>query len=425
MHGSFRYNWQFKLCITFNLKALQSEPKLFPNTVAGVIEALERTFGKRLYADKVVERLLKENKKWGSRDRAFVAEHTYEMVRNWRLLWAILGKAESLKRKDLEKLFGVYWLWRGYTLPDWPKFEFFGEFSFQERLQSITDDIAVTESFPDWFAQRAAEELGAEWPEIARALNQPADVVLRVNTLKTTPNELLQILESEGLSAEKIDDFPSALRLVGRPKLTQLESFKAGLYEVQDAGSQTIAPFLQVQPNDFVIDSCAGAGGKTLQLAAQMQNKGLLIAMDVAPYKLKELEKRATRNGASCITTSLIVNNQSIKTYEAKADKLLLDVPCSGSGVIRRDVDTKWKLQPEHLERNIQLQRDIFARYSKMLKPNGTMVYATCSIFKSENEAQVAWFLAENPNFVLEAERRLNPSGNNDGFYMARLKKIE
>ena len=400
-----------------------SQNKLFPNTVAGVIEALEITFGKRMYADKVVEKLLRQNKKWGSRDRSFVAEHTYEMVRHWRLLWAILGKEPVLKRKDLEKLFGVYWLWRGYSLPDWPKFDAVRDLNIANNLSQLPHEIAVVESYPDWFAERAAAELGEKWPEIAHALNLPADVVLRVNSLKTSKEELLHLLADEGVEAEELPLFPNALRLTGRPKLTNLESFKAGLFEVQDAGSQTIAPFLQAKPGDFVIDACAGAGGKTLQFAAEMQNQGLLIAMDVEPYKLSELDKRAARNGATCITTSLIVNNQSIKTYYEKADRLLLDVPCSGSGVIRRDVDTKWKLQLEHVERNIEIQRDILTRYSQMLRPGGTLVYATCSIFKSENEDQVAWFLENHPDYVLEVEKRLNPGKDNDGFYMARLKR--
>lgn len=399
------------------------EPKLFPPTVAGVTEALELSFGKQLYADKVVEKLLRQNKKWGSRDRAFVAEHTYEMVRHWRKLWALYGKEPQLKRKDLEKLFGIYWLTQGYALPDWPKFDEVRDMDIAARMAELPQNIGILESFPDWFNERAATELGDQWPAVASALNAPANVVLRVNTLKSNKAELIKILAVEGIEVEEMADFPHALRLTGRPKLTNLESFKAGLYEVHDAGSQTIAPFLKAQPGDFVVDACAGAGGKALHLAATMKNEGIIIAMDVEPHKLSELDKRADRNGATCITTSLIKGNASIKTYQEKADRLLLDVPCSGSGVIRRDVDTKWKLRPEHLERNIGIQRDILQRYSQMLKSGGTMVYATCSIFRSENEDQVAWFLAENPEYRLEVEKYLDPSKDNDGFYMARLKK--
>jgi 16S rRNA (cytosine967-C5)-methyltransferase len=398
-------------------------PKIFPNTVAGVIEALELAFGKNLYADKVVEKLLRRNKKWGSRDRAFVAEHTYEIVRNWRLLWALTGKSASLKRKDLEKLFGIYWLWRGYALPEWPKFDAVREVHISEALAELPQHVAILESYPDWFAAQAEQELGDSWPEIARALNLPAAVVLRTNALKTNPNELVDVLREEGIAATHLSNFPLAIQLEKRPKLTQLASFKNGLFEVQDAGSQTIAPFLQAKPGEFVIDACAGAGGKTLQLAAEMVNKGTLIAMDISEYKLKELEKRTQRNGVDIVQTALIKSPASIKAFAGKADKLLLDVPCSGSGVIRRDVDTKWKLQPEHVERNIAIQRDILHNYTQMLKPGGTLVYATCSIFKSENEDQVQWFLEQHPEYKLEDEKRLNPGKDNDGFYMARMKK--
>ena len=405
---------------------MNASPRLFPNTVAGVIEALELTFGKNLYSDKVIEKLLRQNKKWGSRDRSFVAENTYEMVRHWRKIWAVYGREPSLKRKDLQKLFGIWWLMSGHDLPDWPKFDAVRDFDIQQALQSLPSDLKIAESYTDWFDERAREELGESWPTIAKALNEPASVVLRVNTLKTNVPDLIDTLNKEGIASESLEAFPQAVRLLKRPKLTHLQAFKDGLFEVHDAGSQTIAPFLQAKPGDFVVDACAGAGGKTLQLATEMQNKGLLVAMDVSEYKLKELNKRAIRNGIDIVTTSLIKGNASVKTYEEKADRLLLDVPCSGSGVIKRDVDTKWKLKPEHVERNIAIQRDILKNYQKMLRPGGTLVYATCSIFRSENEDQVRWFLDMfDGQFTLEDEKRLDPGTYNDGFYMARLKKAD
>src|SRR6056300_1610199 len=157
-------------------------PRLFPNTVAGVLEGLEITFGKGIYADKVVERLLRQNKKWGSRDRSFVAEHTYEMVRWWGFLWALLEKEPSTKRKDLHRLFGVYWLWRGYDLPDWPKFDTIRDFDVQTASKRLTT-IAEKESYATWFDALAHEQLGEQWPIIAAAMNTPNTVNLRVNTL--------------------------------------------------------------------------------------------------------------------------------------------------------------------------------------------------------------------------------------------------
>ncbi|MBT5151770.1 MAG: RNA methyltransferase, partial [Flavobacteriales bacterium] len=172
--------------------------KLFPNTVAGVLEALEMSFGKGLYADKVIERLLRQNKKWGSRDRSFVAEHTYEMVRWWALLWGILGQEPTTKRKDLQKLFGIYWLWRGFELPDWPKFDAVRDVNIKERLQTLSG-TATLESYAQWFDEEARNQLGEKWDTIAEAMNIPNAVNLRVNTLKSNLEEVRSELQLAGL----------------------------------------------------------------------------------------------------------------------------------------------------------------------------------------------------------------------------------
>lgn len=395
--------------------------RMFPNTVAGVIEALETSFGRGIYADKVVERILKVNKKWGSRDRSFVAEHTYEIVRNWRFLWWLLNEEPQTKRKSLWKLMGVYFLWKGVELPDWPKFDTIREFDITARLNELPDSTGIRESFPTWFDERAQEELGERWNTIAAQLNIPASVILRVNTLKTTREDVLIELEEAGLKATPLPDSEIGIILEGRPRLNNLIAFQEGRIEVQDGGSQKIAPFTHVKPGQQVIDACAGAGGKTLHLAELMNNSGKIVSMDIEDRKLRELEKRAERSGVSIVRTSHIDSRSTIKEYYHWAQTLLLDVPCSGTGVIKRDPDTKWKLQPEHLERTLEIQADILERYSTMLMPGGTLIYATCSIFKSENEDQVQHFLSNHPEFHLDAEERVDPSEVGDGFYMARL----
>ena len=401
---------------------MSEHPKLFPNTVAGVCEALEISFGKGLYADKVVERILKTNKKWGSRDRSFVAEHTYEMVRWWGLLWALWGKEPSTKRKDLYKLFGIYWQWRGYALPDWPKFESVRDFPVDQRLQELST-VWERESYPEWFSKLAQDQLGDKWPEIARAMNEPNTVNIRVNPLKSTPEAVLSALAEAGIAAYPHPIFPEAYYLEGRPRLNNLPAFQEGWFEVQDAGSQSIAPFLSPEPGTVVVDACAGAGGKTLHLGALMQNQGKLIAMDVEGRKLGELLKRTQRSGLGIVETRAWEERGVLEELTETADYLLLDVPCSGTGVIKREPDTKWKLQPEHLERLEAVQADILNRYPAMLKPGGTLVYATCSILPQENHEQVAHFLSQHPEFELEQEQTVDPSSHNDGFYMARLIK--
>lgn len=392
--------------------------------MAAVIEALETSFGKGYYADKVIERILKRNPKWGSRDRGFIAENTYEMVRWWRLLWDLYGKEPSLKRKDLYRLFGIWWQWQGYELPqDWPQFDTVRELNLKSRYEDLKNHLAIRESWPDWLAELAESELGEAWPEIATASNIPAEVFLRTNTLKINRKSLLKQLEHENCPARPMEANEVGIVLEERKNTFRFKTFQSGFFEVQDGGSQMIAPYLEVKPGMRVIDACAGAGGKSLHLAALMENKGSIIAMDVEAWKLKELQKRARRNGAHNIETRPIENAKSIKRLHASADRLLLDVPCSGTGVIKRNPDTKWKLRPEHLDRVRKIQADIINDYSKMLKSGGKMVYATCSILRSENEDQVERFLANHPEFTLISDQRVNPSEWSDGFYMALLEK--
>lgn len=397
-------------------------PRLFPNTVAGVLEALEMTFGKGIYADKVVERLLRQNKKWGSRDRSFVAEHTYEMVRWWGFLWALLDKEPSTKRKDLQKLFGVYWLWRGFELPDWPKFDSIRGFNIEDA-KSRLDSIAQQESYARWFDSLAEDQLGKKWPTIAKAMNTPNTVNIRVNPLKASREQVLEALQEAGIKAYDHPVFDEAICLEGRPKLNNIRAFQEGWFEVQDAGSAEIGRFLNPTPGSTTIDACAGAGGKTLLLGALMENSGKLIALDVEGRKLGELKKRTQRSGLNIVETRAWEEKGVLQELEGTADYLLLDVPCSGTGVIKREPDTKWKLAPEHLERLEGVQADILHRYPTMLKPGGTLVYATCSILPMENSNQVNKFLEKHPEFMLENELTVDPGTNNDGFYMAKLIK--
>jgi 16S rRNA (cytosine967-C5)-methyltransferase len=202
-----------------------------------------------------------------------------------------------------------------------------------------------------------------------------------------------------------------------------MAAFKEGLFEVQDASSQCVAPFLQVEPGMKVIDACAGGGGKTLHIGALMQNKGRILALDVHQWKLNELRKRCGRAGVDVAETRMIEGSKSIKRLAGYADRVLLDVPCSGLGVLRRNPDAKWKLSNEEIDRLIIEQQDILTRYSVMVKPGGKLVYATCSVLPSENEDQVQKFLAKHgDDWTLEEEMKINPAeSGHDGFYGARL----
>ena len=201
------------------------------------------------------------------------------------------------------------------------------------------------------------------------------------------------------------------------------ELFKLGLFELQDAGSQAISEFLEVEPGMRVIDACAGGGGKTLHISALMQNKGRIISMDVTQWKLDELKKRARRATASNIEPRLIEGTKTIKRLENTADRLLLDVPCSGLGVIKRNPDAKWKLDFEFIERTKALQHKILNDYSIMTKKGGFLVYSTCSLLPSENRMQVDEFLKNNKGFEFIKDKSILPSEGFDGFYMALIKR--
>ena len=193
---------------------------------------------------------------------------------------------------------------------------------------------------------------------------------------------------------------------------------------MQDASSQLVAPFTQVKAGMTVIDTCAGAGGKSLHLAAQMENKGRLYSMDTEEAKLTELDKRTKRAGCR-IVTPLLIQEQELNELNGRADVVLIDAPCSGLGVLRRKPDSKWKLNPERIEELKKLQQQILDDYQLMLKPGGALVYVTCSILPSENEKQIEQFLAKNSGkYTLEEERKVMPSEGFDGFYMARLRKL-
>ncbi len=396
-------------------------PRLYPITVNGVVNALIQIFDQNIYAHKVIAQTLKEHKKWGSRDRSFVAFSTYEMVRHWRNLWSLLGQEPELTSEKIHHLFGVWWLSQGNVLPDWKEFEALKDFDLEAAFANQPQSIEIIESYPDWLHQRASQELGDAWPEIAADLNEPAPLCLRTNTIKIDAESLSKQLNAEGLINQRDEENSATIFMEGSPRLTSHPLFAQGYFEIQDAGSQMIAPFLDPKPGETVIDACAGAGGKSLHLAALMQNKGSLTALDTFPKKLDELKIRGKRGGVKILSTEKINKNTVVK-FSGKADKLLLDVPCSGTGVIKRDVDTKWKLTEEHLQKNINLQRDLLTRYTAMVKKGGTFVYATCSILPSENESQTTWFIDNfSHDFEFISEERINPSPETDGFYMAKF----
>jgi 16S rRNA (cytosine967-C5)-methyltransferase len=228
------------------------------------------------------------------------------------------------------------------------------------------------------------------------------------------------------IETEFHSDYPDALILKERANVFLTDAFKEGMFEVQDASSQMVARFLDVKPGMRVVDTCAGAGGKTLHMASLMENKGQLIAMDLYESKLKQLKIRAKRNGAFNIEYRIIDSTKVIKKLHEKADRVLIDAPCSGLGVLKRNPDSKWKLQPEFIDNIRKVQAEVLENYSKIVKPGGKMVYATCSVLPSENQEQVQKFLQTESGkqfeFVKDIKVLASESGF-DGFYMALFNR--
>jgi len=395
--------------------------KFHKHLCQSLVDILMDIFEGGFYADKVLEHHFKHHKKWGGRDRRFLAEATYDIVRWWRRLWYSLDQSPDLNADQLWRLLGAWIITRGYPLPVWPEFRDLNH-DIKMRYEGV-DQPAIRFSLPDWLFEEGRKQLGTQWFKILDALNQPAPVVLRTNRLKSAPDELIRQLESEGIPAHRIDEFPDAVLLEKRANVFKTKAFQEGRFEVQDASSQLVAPLLDPQPGERIVDACAGAGGKTLHLAALMKKKGKILALDVSDVKLKQLRERASRNGIDIIETKVIESSKTIKRLHETADRLLLDVPCSGSGVWKRNPDSRWKLTKEELEKVQALQQEILSQYSKILKPKGTMVYSTCSAFPSENEGQIRKFLTANSGWELVAERNCSPLDGFDGFYIAKLVK--
>lgn len=402
---------------------------MYRNLADAIQSALEQIFNENRYADKVIEHVLKQNPKWGSRDRRFIAETTYEMVRWWRLLIEISGfkfQVSNYSGETFWPLFAAWCIINNVEVPPWEELQKINREKILLRLAEVKSMRKIRESIPDWLDELGENELGEKWEHELHSLNEEARVVLRTNTLKISCDDLRNKLTLKNVETDTVDFSPDALVLKKRQNVFYLPEFKEGFFEIQDAASQLVGPFLKVEPGFRVIDACAGGGGKTLHIAALMKNQGKIIAMDTGQWKLDELKRRARRAGASNIETKLIDSNKIIKRLQNSADRLLLDVPCSGMGVMKRNPDAKWKLSLDFIERVKKQQAEILQNYSSMLKPGGILVYATCSIFPSENEKQIEKFSEyQKGNFEVIEEKKISPSQGFDGFYMAAMRKIK
>ena len=383
-------------------------------------QALKAIFFEDHPANVCVESFLKKNKKWGSRDRRFFAETVYDCVRWWSYYWALIGDPSG--PDDLRPLAVSFWKRQMKQ----PCMEGFGllDLKVLERRDSKLKEPWLRHAFPRWLYERMKAELSCSVDEMMSYLNEPNFVVLRPNRTKIGAEDLKHHLNSQSIECEPLPGCPGALILPKRVNVFSTSAFQQGLFEVQDGSSQWVSHFLQVKPAMKVIDSCAGAGGKSLHIADLMENQGHILSLDIHQWKLDRLRLRAKRNSFHNIETRLIKGDETIETLHETADRLLLDVPCSGLGVIRRFPYNKWKQSELGLDEWNRLQDRILETHSTMLRPAGLMVYSTCSLLASENELRVRAFLQKKPCFRLIKQRYLYPTrAGFDGFYMALLEK--
>lgn len=394
--------------------------------------------------DAVLSRFFREHRALGRRDRGLIAESVYGVLRRLRWLHRLAGNSATPRQLLLA------WLARG---EGWPVRQFDGQVTEEERhwieaLKAVSlseGTLAERADVPDWLCERLLatydeEELLA----LLRSLNQPAPLDLRANILKLDRDTALVCLRDSGLNAVPCRWSPHGIRIEGKPALQKHPLFLDGGVEVQDEGSQILSFLMQPRSGEFVVDFCAGAGGKTLQLGAMMRSGGRLYALDVAEKRLMRLRARVARAGLTNVHPILIAHERDarLKRLAGKADRVLVDAPCSGLGTLRRNPDLKWRQTPDAIEEMVLRQQAILDCAAKLVRPGGRLVYATCSLLAEENDGVVDAFLASHPEFVaLSAEDILTQQGivpgtggrlrmspiahNTDGFFAAVLMRVE
>ena len=380
-------------------------------------EALWRVLRFEHPADGVLSQFFRENPKLGHAERGYIAEQVYAIVRKKRSLEAALGERANPHRLLLASFMCLQGknLREIEPLLDRSELEWMGGVRAKFLQVANEQPPAVVADLPDWLYERWVATHGeAETKEMAKSLNRPAALDLRVNAMKADRDTVLARLNKDGMAAVATPFSPLGIRLESKPMLSKHPLFKDGSIEVQDEGSQLLGLLLAPKRGEMVADFCAGAGGKTLLLGAMMRSTGRLYAFDVAAKRLANLKPRLVRSGLSNVHPICIEHERDsrIKRLAGKLDRVLVDAPCSGLGTLRRNPDLKWRQTPESVERLMIQQRSILAAAATLVKPGGRLVYGTCSLLAEENEQAVDAFLAAHPEFVaIDARAELARQG--------------
>ena len=379
----------------------------------------------------------------GSNERALVAETVFGVLRHRLFLEHACAGQATPRRMAL-----AYWIrFGGYNLRELTPLLKRDEEKWLGQIKGINIDelpLPIQAELPDWLIEKLRREMTDEAIlTLGRSMQQPAALDLRVNTLLAGRDEMLQSLQAEGMDAQATPWSPIGIRIKGKPSLTRHPLFLTGKFEVQDEGSQLLGFLLAPKRNEMVVDFCAGAGGKALMLGAMMRSQGRLYAFDVSEKRLTNLKPRLKRSGLSNLHPQLIAheNDNKLKRLAGKIDRVLVDAPCSGLGTLRRNPDMKFRQSPQSVAELTQKQAAILSAASKLLKPGGRLVYATCSLLHEENRAIVDTFLETHTDFALrpageilaqqlipletgECLQLLPQSHGTDAFFAAVLERV-
>ena len=356
-------------------------------------------------ADQAVATFFREHRQCGPRERQQLSDMVYAVLRDKPRLQWLAGQGalgERLPKDGLHRRLALL-AFRGdpsqLVLAATPDEQAWLAVSATRSLAAAPAEARHT--LPLWLADALRAETGEGFDALAAALNQPAPLDLRLNPLKAKRPQVLAALAAAGLDAAPTPHAPGGLRLVGKPSLHKLQAYADGWVEVQDEGSQLLALLPEVRRNEVVVDFCAGAGGKTLAMGAAMRNTGRLYAFDTSGHRLEALKPRLARSGLTNVHTMALDSelDPRLARLAGKADRVLVDAPCSGLGTLRRSPDLKWRTKPADIQALADLQGRILASAARLVKPGGRLVYATCSLLAAENEAVVQAFAASHPGF--------------------------
>jgi 16S rRNA (cytosine967-C5)-methyltransferase len=385
--------------------------------IQSTLELLQEIADTPRPADALVSAYFRARRFIGSKDRAAISTRLYAILRHHaRLVWWL----EKHSFVSVPRLRLLAWLALGekLTLKNIGELCSGGKYApkeleenervFLRKIQGSTiehpdmPEEIIAECPPDC-AAALKKKFGKNFMREMRAMQEPAPLDLRINPLKTTREEILEALKQMGLKAKAGELSPWSVRVFERPSLNALPMLKNGLVEIQDEGSQMVALAVDARPGERIVDFCAGAGGKTLAIAAMMQNKGKIIACDVMEGRLKRSAERFRRAGLHNIEVRTLNSERDpwVKKHKASFDRVLADAPCSGTGTWRRNPDARWRPLGPGLEKLVKTQAEILDSAARLVKTGGRLIYATCSLLPDENENQIEKFLATHPDFTL------------------------